>query len=152
MAQYHRDLAAARAFVTQLTGYLIQDDELLFAALDTSGNYAAQSNRRLALYGDRILSSVLADAWYLTNQPVDRRFCSPRVECSYQRASSGVGERVGLGPHINRNNGEQGQPITKNTMAATVEAIIGAVWIDCGKDFDIVRAAIKCMDLDNYPS
>ncbi|KAK5700611.1 hypothetical protein LTR97_005128 [Elasticomyces elasticus] len=151
MAQYHRDLAAARAFVTQLTGYLIQDDELLFAALDTSGNYAAQSNRRLALYGDRILSSVLADAWYLTNQPVGA-FARLELSVATNEHHLAFGERVGLGPHINRNNGEQGQPITKNTMAATVEAIIGAVWIDCGKDFDIVRAAIKCMDLDNYPS
>ncbi|KAK5676285.1 hypothetical protein LTS10_011097 [Elasticomyces elasticus] len=148
VSSFEEPITAARAFVTKLTGYTIQDDELLFAALDTSGMHAAQSNRRLALYGDRVLSGVLADAWYVTNQPL---VALARLEESVATNEHllAFGERVGLGPHINRNNGEQGQPVTKKIMAATVEAIIGAVWIDSGKDFDVVRAAIKCMDLDN---
>ncbi|KAK4894545.1 hypothetical protein LTR27_007186 [Elasticomyces elasticus] len=148
MAQYHRDLAAARAFVTKLTGYVIQDDALLFAALDTSGAHAAQSNRRLALYGDRLLSSVLADAWYFTDQPLGGLDRLEQTLASNKQLLA-FGQRIGLGPHIYTNLGQRGQPITEKVMAATVEAIIGAIWIDCGKDFDTVCTAIQCMDLGN---
>ena len=33
------------------------------------------------------------------------------------------------------------------TIASTVEAIIGAVWEDSGKDLDRVRAVVRALDL-----
>ncbi|KAK4148402.1 hypothetical protein C8A00DRAFT_19761, partial [Chaetomidium leptoderma] len=37
----------------------------------------------------------------------------------------------------------QGEVVSRTTMASTVEALVGAVWLDSGRNFEQVRAVMK---------
>lgn len=55
-----------------------------------------------------------------------------------------VGNRAGLQNLINKN---RGTPVVgRTTMSATVEAILGAVFLDCG-DLDAVRKVMQVLGL-----
>lgn len=58
-----------------------------------------------------------------------------------------VGRECGLDPHIITNPGHRG-PISDKTLATTVEAILGAVFRDSGKDLVAVKNAMQKMGID----
>lgn len=53
-----------------------------------------------------------------------------------------VGRRNGLGKYVNKNPVQKGV-VGLVTMATTVEAILGAVWIDSGYDIEEVRDVME---------
>ncbi|KAK3073758.1 hypothetical protein LTR53_004394 [Teratosphaeriaceae sp. CCFEE 6253] len=162
-AAEHQNLTAAKAFITRLTGYTIDDDDLLFRTLDTTGLFAPNANQREALVGDRALALVLADDWYKSSTPLstvtpatvswpDSLTGAVVADTRYKsvggnRALSAFGRRVGLAPHIFIHPGQRGQPVGWKIMATTVEAILGAIWLDSDGDLGTLRAAIEHMDL-----
>ncbi|KAK3113548.1 hypothetical protein LTR53_009068 [Teratosphaeriaceae sp. CCFEE 6253] len=135
MAVEHQNLTAARAFITRLTGYTNDDDG------SSSGRWTP-----LALVGDRALALILADDWYKSGRPLivaDTQYKSVGGNC----ALAAFGRRVGLAPHIFIHPGQRGQPVGWKIMATTVEAILGAIWLDSDGDLGTLRAAIEHMDL-----
>lgn len=57
-----------------------------------------------------------------------------------------IGVERGLSRYIKLNACQKGAA-PPNTMASTVEAIIGAVWEDSGKDLDRLRGVVRALDL-----
>ena len=45
-------------------GHTFSNNNLLLEALDTTGMRTAESNQRLALFGDALLKTILLDTWY----------------------------------------------------------------------------------------
>lgn len=58
-----------------------------------------------------------------------------------------VGFNVGLDAHIMVNPGQLGA-VSRKTMATTVEAVIGAIYLDSGKDIEAAKDAMVCIGLN----
>lgn len=57
---------------------------------------------------------------------------------------SEVAERSGLTRYIVKNPCQQGQ-VPQETAASTIEALIGAVYLDCGKNISTVMKVLKAI-------
>lgn len=57
-----------------------------------------------------------------------------------------IGGQHGLRAYVNSNPAQQGV-VSDLTLAATVEAILGAVYLDCDKDLDPVKAVMRIFGL-----
>ena len=57
------------------------------------------------------------------------------------------GTNAGLGPFIIRDPGQQTGPVDEVTMARTVKAILGAVYIDVGQDIKRVEPVMRELGL-----
>lgn len=57
-----------------------------------------------------------------------------------------IGRQNGLQVYINNNPSQLGV-VSDKTLATTVEAILGAVYLDSGKDLDIVKAVMRALGL-----
>lgn len=68
----------AHAFVEREFGYSFQSPNMLAEALDASGDFFKESNRRLALLGDKMAGAAVTAAWYPTGA-----FRGSLVECRY---------------------------------------------------------------------
>ena len=115
-------------------GYRFSDPELLTRAL-THSSYGADHNERLEFLGDSVVNCAIAAALY-------RKFPSlPEGDLSRMRASlvsdpslaalagaRGFGAvlRIGAGE---RKSGARGRP---STLAAALEAVVGAAFLDGG--------------------
>jgi ribonuclease-3 len=53
-----------------------------------------------------------------------------------------LGRRLGLESLVTKNPSQHGD-VPRTTVASTVEALIGAVWIDTGNDFHQVQLVIQ---------
>lgn len=60
-------LENAKVFIEDLTGHTFSNTNLLIEALDTTGQRARESNRRLALVGDKLMAHIVSDVWYASN-------------------------------------------------------------------------------------
>ncbi|KAL8861713.1 MAG: hypothetical protein Q9178_001914 [Gyalolechia marmorata] len=123
--------------VEPLIGYAFQDRFLLWEALQAAGSSVFRAgdrtipngNKRLALLGDTILQLVLAEQWYAGGQArvvfdQDRKRVGSNVNLNT------LGIQAGLDGFVNLAGGEKfASPVT---MSATVEAILGAVYLDGG--------------------
>ena len=58
-----------------------------------------------------------------------------------------VGFNIGLDQHVVVNQGQRGT-VSRKTMATTVEAVIGAIYLDSGRDIETVKDAMVCIGLD----
>ena len=115
----------------QRLGYEFRDPELLAVALSHRSS-SAISNERLEFLGDSILSLIVSDILY-------KRFAESgegdlsRMRAQIVRAESlanvarhlEVGENILLG---------QGQHVSASILSDTVEALIGAVYLDSNLD------------------
>lgn len=45
------------------------------------------------------------------------------------------------------NHPSHGDDVPRTTLASTVEAIVGAVWLDSGNDLEQARAAMRALKL-----
>ena len=57
-----------------------------------------------------------------------------------------VGRGFGIDALVIMNPGHCG-PVSDGVVATAVEAIIGAIYLDCGKNMDVVRSFIATIDL-----
>ena len=62
------------------------------------------------------------------------------------RKLSQVAQESGLVNHITKNPCQQGD-VSQETAASTVEAVIGAVYLDCGKDMSTVEKVLDAINL-----
>lgn len=57
-----------------------------------------------------------------------------------------IGRQNGLEAYVNANPSQLGV-VPNGTLAATVEAILGAVYLDTARDIDIVKAVMRALGL-----
>ena len=143
--------------VETIIGYNFSDPLILWEALQAAGSGVTSAgirrfpdgNKRLAVLGDTILKLVLVGHWYdsagVRGIVGMIRWYFRASDVTLGRASdivSSVGsntnlDRVGrlhgLDTYVSRNP-SQGHYISPATMSATVEAILGGVYIDGGID------------------
>ena len=115
------------------------DQELLRRAL-THRSYAYENggiptNERLEFLGDSVLGVVVTEALYRQHPDLSEgRLAKLRAAVVNARALAEVGRTLGLGRHIMLGRGElsTGGRDKSSILSDTVEAVIGAVFVDQG--------------------
>lgn len=117
-------------------GYSFQQDALAEQAL-THRSYGAMHNERLEFLGDSIVNFVIAEALF-------QRFPNTREgELTRMRATlicepalAEIARELQLGDHIRLGSGEMksGGKRRESILADTLEALIGAIYLDAGID------------------
>ncbi|KAK4545520.1 hypothetical protein LTR36_002870 [Oleoguttula mirabilis] len=138
-------LAAAKVLVQRLAGYHFRNEDILMEAIDTTGQRISQSNQRLALLGDAVLQHALLDDWYPNGTPKGNGNAILSTVANNPNLAA-VARRHGLDALVVTNPGHCG-PLSTNTLATIVEALIGAVYLDSGKDLDTVKLALAGLEL-----
>lgn len=60
--------------------------------------------------------------------------------------------QVDLGPLIVLNAGQVPGNISPRQLSDAVEALILAIWLDSGKELDVIKQVIRTMDLASFVS
>ncbi|KAL9631490.1 MAG: hypothetical protein Q9164_005861 [Protoblastenia rupestris] len=107
----------------------------------TNGEGLHDGNKRLAVLGDTILQLALCDDWLKTGKT---RFTSISQEVASNDNLDRIGRKHGIEQFVNKNP-SQGDHVSFKVMTATVEAILGAVWLDSG--LDAVKRVMRVLGL-----
>ncbi|KAL8830789.1 MAG: hypothetical protein Q9170_005572 [Blastenia crenularia] len=120
--------------IEAIIGYTFDDPYLVWEAVSAAGSVVSgggrqfpNGNKRLAILGDTVLQLVLAEDWYSGRQP-RAAFDRIRQHLASNGNLNSVGRSHGIDAHVNLAGGQS--VISPATMAATVEAVIGAVYLD----------------------
>ncbi|KAK3661231.1 hypothetical protein LTR56_000354 [Elasticomyces elasticus] len=138
-------LAQAVALLDRLAGYTFENDRLLLEAIDTTGMRVPQSNQRLALLGDALLKHVLLDDWYPTGKPKGSGNAIVSSIGSNSNLAS-VARDCDIEPCIITHPGHRGA-VSAATLSTTVEAILGAIYLDSDKSMTEVRGTMRVFGL-----
>ena len=117
----------------QALGYTFEDEKHLKLALthrSISGNH---NNERLEFLGDAILGMIIADYLYLHfPQEKEGRLTRLRANLVKQESLAEIGRNLKLGDYLNLGAGElkSGGFRRDSILADTVEAILGAIYLD----------------------
>ncbi len=117
------------------------DADLLERAL-THRSYAYENgglptNERLEFLGDSVLGLVVTDTLFRTHPDLpEGQLAKLRAAVVNARALAGIGRELRLGDHLLLGRGEEttGGCDKSSIVADTVEAVIGAVYLDRGLD------------------
>ncbi|KAL8701941.1 MAG: hypothetical protein Q9201_004646 [Fulgogasparrea decipioides] len=114
-------------------------------ATTLSGQPLPRGNMRLALLGDSVLKTALLEGWYHTKETTEEGHSKASVATGNNHLAN-VGNYLGLGDFVNKNR-SQGNVVPTRVMTATVEAIIGAVFLDSNHNFTTVRQVMQNIGL-----
>ena len=158
------------ADIHAILGRQFNDPNILTEALQAAGSsirYAGtraipDGNKRLALIGDAVLKVALLDHWYPGGASRGRsimRLCDSPVfnlvigsgdlivqQVANNTNLSTIGRQNGLAAYVNTNP-SQGGVISEKTLATTVEALLGAVYLDSGNDLNAVKSVMRALGL-----
>lgn len=132
--------AASRAALATALGVPLGAELLELALTHRSFAYengAIPHNERLEFLGDSILGQAVTVMLYRENPDLDEgELAKRRASLVSSVALAEVARSIGLGPHIRLGRGEEltGGSDKSSILADTVEAVIGAVYLDCGED------------------
>ncbi|HET6560559.1 MAG TPA: ribonuclease III [Marmoricola sp.] len=123
----------------QALGNPTLDPELLDRAL-THRSYAYENgglptNERLEFLGDSVLGVVVTETLYLTHPDLNEgQLAKLRAAVVNARALADVARTIGLGQHVKLGRGEEitGGRTKASILSDTVEAVIGAIYLNCG--------------------
>ncbi|CAG7955723.1 unnamed protein product [Penicillium salamii] len=125
--------------VEDIIDYEFVDNTLLEDALEAAGvTMASEGNKRLALIGDAALRLVLYQASYMLGYSIGQITRGQNTLATNENLSE-IGFNLGLDAYLRLNPSAQGV-VPGRLMATTVEAIIGAVYLDSNKD--IIRTSL----------
>jgi ribonuclease-3 len=132
--------AADTAELTRALGVAVTP-ELLDRAL-THRSYAYENgglptNERLEFLGDSVLGLVVTDTLFRGHPDLpEGQLAKLRAAVVNMRALAGVARALGVGAHIRLGRGEEGTGgrDKASILADTLEALIGAVYVDRGLD------------------
>jgi len=117
-------------------GYTFRDEALLRRAL-THPSMGREDNQRLEFLGDAVLQYLMSDMLYAAF-PEDREggLTHLRARLVCEEALSRVGEKLGIGPALRMDRGEEGTGGREkpSVLADAVEAVLAAVYLDGGMD------------------
>ena len=127
------------ADLREALGSPVLDDELLERAL-THRSFAYEhgglpTNERLEFLGDSVLGVVVTDTLFRAHPDLSEgRLAKLRAAVVNARALAEVARTIGLGVHIKLGRGEEatGGRNKSSILSDTVEALIGAVYLDKG--------------------
>ncbi len=100
-------------------------------------NGALPHNERLEFLGDSILGQAVTVMLYTDYPQLDEgELAKRRASLVSSVALAEIARSIGLGAHIRLGRGEEltGGADKSSILADTVEAVIGAVYLDCGGD------------------
>lgn len=125
----------------QIIGYRFRNTKYIRQALTPLGSI----NQRLALVGDKVADAQLVGRWYVDKkQPLRSQWSSVRNSLVSNENLAEVGVRLRIqdctSPPCRPGPG----------MATTMEAIIGAVWLDSKRDFGAVNAVMERLGLTEH--
>ncbi|KAI0486022.1 ribonuclease III domain-containing protein [Xylaria cf. heliscus] len=134
------DRAGKLATAQKIIDYEFQNEDLLWEALQApgsdvptlNGRRLAEGNKGLSLVGDGVISLVIRLDSYMKNQYIGEANESLQRLVNNHRFATKC-DKTGLAACINRNQSQRGF-ISPRTLADTVEAVIGAVYLDGGID------------------
>jgi ribonuclease III len=149
--------SSSRDELCALLGVPQLDRKLLDLAL-THRSFAYENgklptNERLEFLGDAVLGVIVTESLYLAHPELSEgRLAKLRAAVVNARALAEVGRALGLGDHVLLGRGEEttGGRDKSSILSDTVEALIGAIYLDLGFDgasgvvhrlFDPVMAA-----------
>jgi ribonuclease III len=135
-----RPVDALLAHLTEVVGQEI--DEPLFLRALTHRSYAYENgglptNERLEFLGDSVLGLVVTDTLYRLHPDLpEGQLAKLRAAVVNSRALAGVARGLDLGAFIRLGRGEEGTGgrDKASILADTLEAVIGAVYLDKGLD------------------
>ncbi|MCJ1279640.1 hypothetical protein MMC21_007464 [Puttea exsequens] len=152
-----------------IIGHRFNDPTILWEALQAAGSglqsvgtrHFADGNKRLALLGDAVLKLALIDDWYggvgSRRRNAAASFCFQDVDTHVEQADAilqsipvnanldKVARHRGLDAFVCRNS-SQVSSVPTAVMTVTMEAIIGAVWLDT-YDLSTLRGVINTLGL-----
>ncbi|KAL3465721.1 ribonuclease III domain-containing protein, partial [Aspergillus heterothallicus] len=135
------------AFLTQFS-LDPPDPNRMMGSLRAAGVLDRDGNKKLALIGDSVLRTHIQIKGYergMTRGEIDGMV--KHLACNAHLAQRGFAARL---ERYIWNNPSQGTQISEGLMATTVEAIIGAVYLDNGKDLAAIESIITAFGL-NWP-
>ena len=100
-------------------------------------NGGLPTNERLEFLGDSVLGLVVTDTLYRTHPDLpEGQLAKLRAAVVNAKALAGVGRALDLGAHLRLGRGEEttGGRDKSSIVADTVEAVIGAIYLDQGLD------------------
>ena len=110
---------------------------------DIAGN--AHGNKPLALIGDALIRLDVAHRSYI--QGVGTGQSAKVLDAAGANDSlAALGSRLGLDQSVTKNPCQKGE-VPRVTLASTVEALIGAVWVDSGNQFDQVQSVLRALQV-----
>ena len=124
-------------------GYTFQDAGLLQQAL-THRSHSSLHNERLEFLGDSILNCVVADILYERFQSIDEGDLSRlRANLVKQQSLYEIAQKLELSQFLRLGEGElkSGGFRRPSILADTLEALLGAIFLDTG--FDAARVVIR---------
>jgi ribonuclease-3 len=149
------DVAPERSALTDKLGVVI-DPELLSLALTHRSwayeNGQVPNNERLEFLGDSILGQAVTVMLYTTNPHLDEgELAKRRASLVSSVALAEVARTIGLGRFIRLGRGEEltGGRDKSSILADTVEAVIGAAYLDAGGEAAtdlVLRLIMPLMD------
>ncbi|KAJ5947231.1 hypothetical protein N7466_000246 [Penicillium verhagenii] len=128
--------------------YSPRDPDLPMQSLEAAGSTTRrEGNKRLAIIGDAIIRLILYVRGYESNaSTMEMTNAQNTKACNAYLAQRGFS--LGIDSCIRLNPSAQGV-IPSRLMATTMEAIVGAVYLDSGKDLAITGdVVVLLLDLD----
>ncbi len=104
------------------------------------------TNERLEFLGDSVLGLVVTDVLYSRHPDLSEgRLAKLRAAVVNSRALADVGRALGLGPHLRLGRGEEatGGRDKSSILADTVEALLGAVYLQHG--YDVATRVVRSL-------
>ncbi|KAK4692495.1 hypothetical protein P7C71_g4727, partial [Lecanoromycetidae sp. Uapishka_2] len=134
-----------------IIGHTFANQLLLWEALQAAGSPVHMvgtrrldnGNKRLAVLGDTVLQLALVEDWYEGNTPRGH-YDSIRQQVASNVNLSSVCRQSGLDACINRSPSQMGH-VSPITTCATVEAVLGAVYLD--SDMNSVKRVMITLGL-----
>ena len=137
----------------QTLGVSMDADLLLLALTHRSWAYEhgeAPTNERLEFLGDAVLGIFVTDAIFhdYPDAP-EGQLARLRAAVVNSKSLAEVARALGIGPHIRLGRGEEATAghDKPSILADTLEAIIGAVYVDAG--FEAARAFVRRLMMDH---
>ncbi|KFY05166.1 hypothetical protein O988_00217 [Pseudogymnoascus sp. VKM F-3808] len=129
--------------------YSFIDKDLPWEAIQAAGSNMAfrypEGNKRLAMIGDAVVKLVVLEDLRVTDSPRG----DMQNSVSYIGSNANL-DRVGrlnnLDAIVNRNPSQPGA-VAANTLTATFEALIGAVYLDSGGTTTLARLVMERLGL-----
>ena len=120
--------------------------EALTPKLDAH-NAAATNNERLVLLGERIISLYVGNFWWESKLPsFFGRFWSAQLATGPRLGNRG--KNLGLDKYLLKPYHEYKS--MSQMVAEAVQSIIGAVYLDCDRDFRVIEGLMEILGLKNY--
>lgn len=134
-----------------IINYVFNVKALLQTALAAAGaSITRQDNKRLALIGDAVLRLVLHEFGFEQESSIGVMTMAHNTRATNANLAK-ICVDLGIDAFIQLNPAAQGI-IPERLKATTVEAIIGAVYLDCNRDIATVRQLILHMNIVPTPT